>query len=655
MAICRSTDATKVKAMTLTKKMAIGVLILLMLVFVSTYLITLRNDREFFIEQMNGNAQDTATSLGLSLSQALIDKDRPMMLAMVEAVFDRGYFAMIEVRDIKGKLLVSRYAQQRPNTAPEWFVNLMEWPATVQSSAVMDGWIQHGEVLVTSDTSYACGALWKNAVDLFYWYLFFALISVVIAISLLKLLLKPLKRVTQQAEAICERQFPVETVIPKTFELKTLTLAMNQMVNRVRHIFEEQLHQMEILRSQAFIDTLTNMGNRRYFIQQLSSLLNNEEDFTPGFVLLIAVDGLDEFNEAKGYIQGDQIIIDVAKCCQGYWASAKNVLLSRISGSNFAIIVPEVNKDLFLSRCEEFNRTLQSLFYDEFPCKIYLAATPYTLHQSIRVVLTEADNVLIKARENKEHFAYSQSLGTAVQRNISADSITYALDNHRIKLYTQLVSDGAKETFHQEIFLRLVTDNEEIAAGRFMPIAEDLGISSQVDQSVLNEILKNDILSNHTIALNLAKSTVVEEDYRNKFLQKLQSLSEHQRSNLHLEMNESVVIDYFAEAMVFMRALQQLGIKVGIDQVGTHFSPMHYLNQLPISYLKLHGSLIQDIDENQNKQFFIHYFCEMAHILDIQVIATQIETAAQWNALQNLRMKWGQGRFLSNADYLSTK
>jgi len=167
--------------------------------------------------------------------------------------------------------------------------------------------------------------------------------------------------------------------------------------------------------------------------------------------------------------------------------------------------------------------------------------------------------------------------------------------------------------------------------------------------------LHNDILSQRVIALNLSKATIIEDSHCATFLQKLGELTPEQRMNLNLEFSESIVINHFDQVMVFMRALQQLGIKTGIDQVGIHFSPLHYLNQLPLSYLKLHGSLIQDIDENQNKQFFIHYFCEMATILDFQVIATQIETANQWEALKSLRMRWGQGHFWGNPVYLLTE
>lgn len=217
--------------MTLIQKILIAVASLLLLIFVSTYIITLNNSRNFFIEQMNSNAQDTATSLGISLSHAVASHDNAMMLSMVEAVFDNGFFSMIEVRNLEGELFISRYAPKRQNQAPDWFINLIQWPSSVKNAVIMNGWKQRGEVLVISDTNYACNALWKNAVYLIYWGAFFIIASVIIIYVLLQWFLKPLQRILSQAEAMGKGHFQVETIIPETTELRQLTLAMNQIAN----------------------------------------------------------------------------------------------------------------------------------------------------------------------------------------------------------------------------------------------------------------------------------------------------------------------------------------------------------------------------------------------------------------------------------------
>src|SRR3989338_7679656 len=152
--------------MTLTKRLALGVLTCLLVVFIGTYTITMHNSRNYFIEQLHSNAQDTATSLGLSLTHAVKNKDSATILAMVEAVFDRGYFQAIEVRDMDDKMIVSRQARSKNGAVPKWFVSVIHWPEISETALVMDGWQQAGTVKVISDNYYAYSALWRNAVQL---------------------------------------------------------------------------------------------------------------------------------------------------------------------------------------------------------------------------------------------------------------------------------------------------------------------------------------------------------------------------------------------------------------------------------------------------------------------------------------------------------
>ncbi|KTD51635.1 two component histidine kinase [Legionella quinlivanii] len=637
--------------MSLTKKVVSVVLGLFIIVFVVTYLITINNSRQFFIEQMNSNAQDTATSLGLSLSNALQEKDKALMLPMVEAVFDRGYFSMIEVRDMRGKLLVSRYAPRRQSIAPEWFIEWTQWPSSVQSSLVMNGWNQVGEVLVTSDSSYASDALWSYARSLVYLYLVFAGIALIVTVLFLRWLLRPLKRVTKQAEAICQREFPVETTIPKTTELKHLTLAMNQMVNHIKMLFQEQMQQMEVLRHQAFQDGLTNLGNHRYFHQQLSVLLGNEEEFTPGFVVLINIEGLEQVNQKQGFQQGDQVLLTVARLCSNFWSRLSNVSLARISGSNFALIVKEISLGRFLNQCEEFNSGLQQAlkFYPE--CQGFVAATSYYLHQTVKALLEEADQILLQARTKENLFAYSASIRENELISLDKDAIGAALENGSFNVYLQEVTDG-ENVFHNELFLRIKINNIEVRGGRFLPIVDNSEMAAEIDTAVLKKLIDSQLLRDKPVALNLTAFTVIDPQARNKYLKLLEAIPAAEKNNIHLEFNETVVLNHFVEAIHFTKAVQKLGIHLGVDQVGIHFSPMHYLNQLPLDYLKVHGSLFHDIDENQTRQFFFYYFNEMAKTLNIQVVATQIETEKQWETLKSLKLRWGQGKFLGNLEKL---
>lgn len=633
--------------MTLTKKMALGVLFMLFLVFVGTYLITMNNARNFFVEQIESNAQDTATSLGLSLSQSLVSKDLPTMNSMAQAVFDRGYFSSIQITDIKGKVIVSKTKLPQMTNIPNWFTNLIRWQSPEKTALVMDGWMQAGTVTVVSDPSYAFASLWENAVAMVKAYLLFALIAIVLVYSFIQFILRPLKRVTAQAQAISDHEFPIETKIPRTPELKQVTLAMNQMVLKVKNMFQEQVQQAETLRVQVYQDALTGLSNRRYFLQQLNSILDSEDEFIPGYVLMIVVDGLDELNQHHGYQQGDNLVRTVARTCKAFWKQPSVTTLARINGSTFALIIHENNTELFDNQCKEFERNLKQAIHEYSQCSIYMGAVGYFAHQSVSNLLTMVDLAVKKARETGVFYCQKEHDSFKYRKMITVEEMKHALAEKAVNLYSQRVTNG-KDTLHRELFIRIKdAQGEELGAGYFMPMAEQHGVAHLVDRYVLDEVIQGTHLSNEQIALNISANTLLGEEHCTQYIHMLKSIPKKQAKNLAIEVDESLVLSHFDEVKQFIKQAKKLGFTIGIDRAGIHFSPQHYLSDLQVDYIKLHGSLVQDIDENESKQYFIHYFNEMAKTLDIQVVVTQVEQEVQWVALQNIHIAWGQGRFLS--------
>lgn len=218
--------------MALINKMTSLLLVLLLVLFVGIYLVTLNNARNFFIEQLNSNARDTATSLALSLSRPIARNDKLTIESMVRVVFGHDDFSMIDVRDAQGNLLFSQNEKSSRQVAPAWFVDLIEWPSSVQSSPIYTDGQQSGEVLVTSDSHFACDALWRNAMQLLQWFVLFAVLFVLLMYCAMQKLLSPLQRVISQAEGIARDELFIVSDIPDTCEFKKITLLMNQIVNR---------------------------------------------------------------------------------------------------------------------------------------------------------------------------------------------------------------------------------------------------------------------------------------------------------------------------------------------------------------------------------------------------------------------------------------
>src|SRR5690606_14909401 len=105
--------------------------------------------------------EDTATSLGMTLSHAAREKDIPHIQSMVNVIFDRGYYRSIIYRDLDGRVIVERSRDVVIEGVPEWFIDRIGIPQQSGSAEVVSGWFRLGEVTVTTHPGYAYRDLWR--------------------------------------------------------------------------------------------------------------------------------------------------------------------------------------------------------------------------------------------------------------------------------------------------------------------------------------------------------------------------------------------------------------------------------------------------------------------------------------------------------------
>src|SRR4030042_1988165 len=132
--------------MTLYRQLIIFTLVLFFLLFAGTWYAKLDSTRSFLTDQLESHAQDTATSLGLSLSQFLIQKDMPTGETMINAVFDRGYYKIVKLTDTKQNVMIERILDVKIENIPPWFIRWIPLKTPEAVANVMSGWIQAGTI-----------------------------------------------------------------------------------------------------------------------------------------------------------------------------------------------------------------------------------------------------------------------------------------------------------------------------------------------------------------------------------------------------------------------------------------------------------------------------------------------------------------------------
>ena len=146
--------------MTLYRQLIVIVSMLFIAGFIGSFSISSSNLRHFLDKQLASHAQDTATSLGLSLSPAVQNNDRAVMEAMIDAVFDRGYYQHIELTAVGGETLLERSNPVSIENVPGWFVRHMAIEPPEAEALVMAGWRQAAIVQVRSHPGHAYRELW---------------------------------------------------------------------------------------------------------------------------------------------------------------------------------------------------------------------------------------------------------------------------------------------------------------------------------------------------------------------------------------------------------------------------------------------------------------------------------------------------------------
>src|SRR5512138_2494935 len=156
--------------MTLYRQLIIFTFLLFLLLFAGTWYAKLESTRSFLTSQLESHAQDTATSLALSISPHVAKKDMTTAEGMINAVFDRGYYQIVKFTDPRQNVLVERVLTVKIENVPHWFIKWIPLKTPEASSDVMAGWNQAGTIYVKSHPGYAYKTLWDDVLSMTFWF-----------------------------------------------------------------------------------------------------------------------------------------------------------------------------------------------------------------------------------------------------------------------------------------------------------------------------------------------------------------------------------------------------------------------------------------------------------------------------------------------------
>ena len=645
--------------MSLRQQIIIFISAMMLILLLGTFSLNVVNTKHFLEEQLSSHAQDTATSLGLSLSTVTDPNDKATMSTMINAIFDRGYYQRITLKDTDGKVIYERTNPDKVEGVPQWFIRMVPISPPAGTSLVQAGWFPIGNLEVISHPGYAYYELWKNLVNMLWWFIAMAMILIAIALYSLKYLLKPLTTVEKQADAIVRKEYIVQEALPRASELKRVVIAMNGMVQKMRELFERDARNTEKLQRMAYQDAVTGFSNRQHFEMRFDSWVDPEEHTSHGFALLIHFEGMKGLNEKYGYLIGDKFLQSVAKMLKKTLEAQqlKGSYFVRLNGVELLTLVPQQTglsatqlQQAMDTLIQQIHSLLESLKVEPKTIQVNIAITPYTPEQKRSELMIQLDRAMSQAQAQGANTTFLLDEQTPAQHDAQQWrlEIEQALKEKRFKLFQQPALNLERKLHNMEVLVRLEEPDGTLrSAGYFMPLAEKLNLAEAIECFVIQQTLawrdqhrEDDTL----ITVNLSENFVKDASSMSWLIDELgHHLKAGKVPAFAFELSEQMVHNHLEAVNKLAENLRQLGVQIGIDHVGANFKDQFYLMELMPDYIKLDAGFSQNILLDEQTQTYVNSLADLAKGLDIEVIAMSVETEEQAYAFLSSGVHFYQG------------
>lgn len=412
------------------------------------------------------------------------------------------------------------------------------------------------------------------------------------------------------------------------------------------------------LRYLADHDSLTGLLNRRCFRGKLDRYVSFSARYGgQGAVMIIDIDGLKEVNDKLGHQPGDNLIRRVADILRERVRTTD--IVARLSGDEFAVLVPQADRDGALQLGED----LRAQVAEGFPAESELGTATISVGITIfggkgdisaEAVLVAADQAMYRAKaegRNRIALFHGPEDPAAMPRRAQTTSarIRDALTQDRLRLATQPIHNLASGGIERyELLLRMTgEDGELLPAASFIDVAERSGMVQELDRWVVAralELLAQRERAGEPVSLhvNISGASLTDISVL-EFIERRLDEGDADPSRCTFEITRTARVDDYDRAIGFADRLTEFGCEVAIDDYGAGISPFHHLKRLPFDMLKIDGSFVRDMPRNDADQLTVKAIVEIARGLGKTTIAEFVEDDETERMLRDFGVDMAQG------------
>ncbi len=408
-------------------------------------------------------------------------------------------------------------------------------------------------------------------------------------------------------------------------------------------------------------DHLTGLPGRGFFFEQITEILEDEPpDRTDNRYVLLVVDLIDfgQINDFHGYWAGNKVLQVCAR-----WLKKQlpeEAITGRLGGDKFGVFLDVTTVENLQQWLYKILGPLEqevTLEKEETVFSVKVGAAVYPTHgNTLEELLSAANRALSRGKmdmNSRGIYLYeAEDSEKLAQRMQSVDQVMKALEEDRLEIHYQpVINRQSGEVLMNEALLRVNTPTGEMhTLDDYGEVAYENMLTNKIDYWVVSRVLEEtrDFLGSPEfplVSLNLFPTSVLQKSFFDQLDKTIKDVG-FPRDKLVVEVTEKLLSTHSEQAVDnLLKAVKNHGYRIALDDFGVGHGSFDILKQLPIDYLKIDGTFILELVQNEVDQNFVRAIADLCSEMEIEVIGEWIETKEVAEKLIELGVIYQQGYY----------
>ena len=403
----------------------------------------------------------------------------------------------------------------------------------------------------------------------------------------------------------------------------------------------------------AYVDQITGLGNKNFFIEKGTEILAKEE--SQDYLIIIDIDKFKAFNIKYGREKGDRVLQIVGRKLKEI--IGENQIITRLANDIFGIIystsgTEQSKTNNIIGIVEKISEELSNIKVDKNEYKMLLSIGICEIKKDDDDILAILDKALMahnmaKGNYNKRYFVFNKKLENQLMKEHDIEMIMEeGIEKQEFKVFYQPKINAKTERVEDaEALVRWERNGSLISPNEFIPIFEKNKFIVKLDKYIYERVCQdiNEWKENYKkeikVSVNVSKEHLLQERMIEEYLQIAKKYN-LKPEEIELEITESAMVDEEFDMIKMFQNIKKAGFKIAIDDFGTGYSSLSMLKDMPIDVIKIDKSFI-------SQPQMLEIIMNMTRKMNLKTVAEGVETKEQVQELKKLGVDLLQGYYYS--------